>query len=199
MIGFAVTLLSWAGATIIPALIGLVLISAANRKVQSRYLIAFAIGIFFWFFVDTISGSAGLDVNSGFKGGSAQIEVVILFLTGVVAIFAVDRKRAILWPQSAIGKYGMAIPYIVAFAIGIHGLGEGIAFGGTANSTTSTSIIDTFGGWSPVFAYFLHKGLEPMIIGACYTAYFRAQNGGPNRTLRNILLLTGLFTATSLV
>src|SRR5205809_751312 len=128
MIGFAESFLTWLASTILPTFVGLSLITWASKRVPARYVVAFAFGILFWFFVDTISGSAVLDVNSGFGGGLAQVGVVLLFLIGVVFFFWVDRKRDILSPQSAIGKYGLTIPLLVAIALGIHGLVEGAAF-----------------------------------------------------------------------
>ena len=199
MIQFAVAFLAWAAATLIPAFIGLLLITLAGKRLQPRHLLAFALGIFFWFFVDTILGSATLQVNSGFGGGFAQFGVLLLFVLGVMLLFSVDRETDILSPQSAIGKYGMAIPFLVAIAVGLHGLGEGAAFGGTANATNGTSLLDTFGGLSAGVAYFLHKGLEPMMIGACYNVYFRTQNGGSKSLIRNVLLLTFVFAITSLI
>ncbi len=199
MLDFATAFLAWAGATLIPAFLGMLIITIAGKRLQPLYLVAFALGIFFWFFVDTISGSATLDVNTGFGGGVAQIGVVLLFIIGFVFMFSVDRKRDILSPQSAIGKYGMVIPFLVAVAVGLHGLGEGVAFGETANATTSTSLLDTFGGLTAGVAYFLHKGLEPMMIGACYNIYFRAEKVSSRRFLRSVLLLTFVFAVTSLV
>src|SRR5713101_2144272 len=106
MIGFAESILTWAASTLVPAFAGLLVITLVGKKIPVRYVVAFAFGILFWFFVDTISGSAVLDVNSGFTGGLAQAGVLVLFLVGVIFFFWVDRKRDILSPQSAIGKYG---------------------------------------------------------------------------------------------
>ncbi len=171
MIGFTESFLTWLAATIIPAFAGLLVITWAGKKIPTKYIAAFAFGIMFWFFVDTISGSAVLHVNSGFDGGIAQVAVVSLFIIGYLLFFWVDRKRDLLSPQSAIGIYGLTIPLIVAIAVGIHGLGEGTDFGYTAYATLSTSLLGAFGGVFAGVAYVLHKGLEPMMIGACYSVY----------------------------
>src|SRR5436309_8246972 len=171
MIGFAESFLTWLAATIIPAFAGLLVITWVSKKIPTKYIVAFAFGIMFWFFVDTISGSAVLHVNSGFDGGIAQVAVVSLFIIGYLLFFWVDRKRDLLSPQSAIGIYGLTIPLIVAIADGIHGLGEGTDFGYTAYATLSTSLLGAFGGVFAGVAYVLHKGLEPMMIGACYSVY----------------------------
>ncbi len=123
MIGFTESFLTWLAATIIPAFAGLLVITWAGKKIPTKYIAAFAFGIMFWFFVDTINGSAVLHVNSGFDGGIAQVAVVSLFIIGYLLFFWVDRKRDLLSPQSAIGIYGLTIPLIVAIAVGIHGLG----------------------------------------------------------------------------
>jgi len=174
MIGFAESFLAWTAATLIPPFVGLLLIIVASKFVEARYLTAFASGIFLWFFVDTISGSATLDVNSGFGGGLAQVTVVILFLAGVLFFFLVDRNRDIFSPESAIGKYGVIIPVLVAAAIGIHGLGEGWDYGRTAYTTSSTDLLDAFGGITAGVAYVLHKAFEPVMIGACYSFYTKS-------------------------
>ena len=197
MIGFAESLLTWLATTLLPAFAGLLVITWASKKIPAKYIAAFAFGILFWFFVDTISGSAVLGVNSGFGGGLSQAGLVVLFLIGVIFFFWVDRKRDILLPQSAIGKYGMTIPVLVAIALGIHGLGEGAAYGATAHSTSSTSIIDAFGGLTAGVAYVLHKGLEPMVIGACYSVYSKSEKGTVGGSLRRMFLLSIVFTIPS--
>jgi zinc transporter ZupT len=153
----------------------------------------------FWFFVDTITGAASLDVNSGFSGGVGQIAIVGLFVIGVLFFFLVDRNRNIFSPSLAIGKYGLAIPVLVAVALGVHGIGEGAAFGGTAALTTSTSLLDTFGGISGGVAYVLHKALEPMIIGACYRAYSIQHAKSAIGRVRDLAVLSAIFTIPSLI
>jgi zinc transporter ZupT len=199
MIGFAESFLTWLVSTILPTFVGLSVITWASKKVPPRYIVAFAFGILFWFFVDTISGSAVLDVNSGFGGGLAQVGVVLLFLIGVVFFFWVDRKRDILSPQSAIGKHGLTIPLLVAIALGIHGLGEGAAFGATAYSTSSTSLLNAFGGLTVGVAYILHKVLEPMMIGACYSVYTKSEGRNVGSSLRSVFLMSIVFVIPSLL
>ena len=198
MIGFGESFIAWTAATLLPALVGLLLITAASMWVQARYLCAFAFGIFLWFFVDTIGGSATLDVNSGFGGGWAQLTVVILFLLGVLVFFSFDQKRNIFSAESAVGKYGVIIPILVAAAVGIHGLGEGWDFGQTAFNTSSTNLLDAFGGLTAGVAYVLHKGLEPMMIGACYAFYARLAGRSSAKWIRDILLMSIVFVITSI-
>ena len=199
MIGFAEGFSVWTVSTLVPALLGLVATTLVGKRVAGAYISAFAFGIFLLFFVDTIGGAANLDVNSGFGGGLAQLGVVLFFLVGTLFFFWVDRGRTIFSPQISIGKYGMAIPLIVALAIGIHGLGEGAAFGGTAQSTTSTDLLEAFGGLSAGIAYVLHKGLEPMMIGACYSVYVKGQFKKARSWIKEVGLLGIIFTIPSLI
>jgi hypothetical protein len=199
MIGFVEGFLAWLATTAIPAFVGLLVIAWAGNAVKPKYLAAFALGIFLWFFVDTIQGSAVLDVNDGFTGGVAQIAVVALFIIGVLSVFWIDRSWGLFSPESTVGKVGFAIPLLVAAAVGIHGLGEGAAFGATAYTTTSTSLIDAFGGVSAGVAYLLHKGLEPMMVGACYCVYSKRMGASIIGQVRDVFLLSLAFVIPSLV
>ena len=199
MIGFVEGYLAWLVSTWIPAFVGLLVIVLAGRFVKTRYLAAFALGIFLWFFVDTIQGSALLDVNAGFTGGAGQIAAVALFMVGVLAVFWIDRRRGLFSPESIIRTVSIAIPLLVAGAIGIHGLGEGAAFGATAYSTSSTSLLDAFGGVSAGVAYLLHKSLEPMMAAACYCVYTNRTGFGIKGQLRDLFLLSLVFVLPSLI
>jgi hypothetical protein len=199
MLGFPDSFLPWTATTLIPAFIGLLIIVLAENFLKAKYLAAFAIGIFLWFFVDTIGGAASLDVNSGFNGGGGQIALSGLFAIGLLIMFTLDRNRNLLTPQLAIGKYGLTIPWLVAAAVGIHGLGEGAAFGGTASLTSSTSLLDAFGGYSGGVAYILHKALEPMMIGACYCVYAKDHAKSIVGRLKDLLVLCVTFVIPSLL
>src|SRR5437879_5989640 len=199
MIEFAVGFFAWLASTWIPAFVGLLVIVWASQIVKSRYLTAFPLGIFLWFFVDTIQGSALLDVNAGFTGGAAQVAAVGLFIVGVLSVFWIDRRRGLFSSESTTATVSVAIPLLVAGAIGIHGLGEGAAFGATAYTTSSSSLLDSFGGVSAGVAYFLHKGLEPMMAGACYVVYSKRTGSGVTSQLGDVLLLGVVFVLPSLV
>ncbi|OLD03318.1 MAG: hypothetical protein AUJ07_06570 [Crenarchaeota archaeon 13_1_40CM_3_53_5] len=179
MLGFADSFLPWTGATMIPAFFGLLLIVTAGRVLKPRYLAAFAIGIFLWFFVDTIQGSGTLDVAAGFAGGAGQAGIVGLFVIGVVLFFSLDHNRNIFAPGSAIGKYGMAIPLLVAAAL--------------------TTLPEAFGGLTGGVAYVLHKALEPMMIGACYCVYSPERTKNATGRLKDLALLSITFAIPSLV
>src|SRR2546428_6785365 len=101
MISFAESLYTWLASTLFPAFAGLLVITWASKKIPVRYIAAFAFGILFWFFVDTISGSAGLGGNSGFGGGLSPTGFVVLFLNCGVFFFLVHPQREVLLPESS--------------------------------------------------------------------------------------------------
>src|SRR2546426_5533016 len=92
MIGFVEGFLAWTASTWIPAFVGVLVIVEAGHRLRPKYLAAFALGIFLWFFVDTIQGSALLDVNAGFSGGAGQVAAGVLFIIGVLFVFLVDPR-----------------------------------------------------------------------------------------------------------
>jgi zinc transporter ZupT len=163
----------------------------------ARYSAAFALGIFFWFFVDTIQGSANLDVNAGFAGGVDQVAMVLLFVVGIWFFFLADRN--VLSQTAGVSEVSFAVPMLAALAVGIHGFGEGTAFGSTASFTSSTSLLDAFGGLSAGAAYALHKMFEPMMVGALYVAYSKDHPNGMSVRIREILTLALIFVIPSLV
>jgi zinc transporter ZupT len=200
LLNFAESMLAWVGATVFPVLAGLVLITVLSRVVSTRYLAAFASGIFLWFFVDTIAGSADLDVNAGFGGGVMQAGMVLLFVAGILLFLATDR-RLFLDGQLDMHK-GLLVSMLVALALGIHGFGEGTAFGSTAASTSSTSLWGpegAFGGIMAGAAYVMHKALEPMIVGAMYAVSLGDRGLKLTRCTRDIGTLALLFTLPSIV
>ena len=197
LLAFPDSFLAWFASTGIPAFLGLVIITGAGKFVRPKLLAAFAFGIFLWFFVDTISGSAILYVNLGFTGGLNQFAIFALFAIGVVLLFFADPK---MFSRDSAGEsLDFRIPLLVAIAVGVHGFGEGTAFGGIAATTSNTSLLDAFGGVSAGVAYALHKALEPMMIGACYVAYSQARSKEASRWLKDCLVLTVLFVTPSLV
>jgi hypothetical protein len=194
MIGFAESVLAWFGSTFVSVFLGLLICVILGRRVAKRYLAAFALGIFLWFFVDTMGGSANLDVNAGFAGGLVQVAIMSLFAFGVLCFFLLDGSAF----STGLVQNRVGIPLLVAVAVGIHGIGEGTAFAATAASTTSNSLLASFGGLAAGVAYALHKLLEPMMVGACYAAYSDDSNDALRR-LRDIILLALVFIAPSML
>jgi hypothetical protein len=197
MLPFLSSFIAISAAFIVPALAGLLIVAAAARVAKPAYISAFAIGIYFWFFADTLGGSASLEVNSGFSGGLPQLAVFALFVLGTLLVFLLDRNAFSSGLQS--DSLGFAIPLLVAFAVGVHGLGEGAAFSSTAAVTPSSNILDAFGGLTSAAAFILHKTLEPMMVGAAYWVYAKDHAKGTRGLARDMLLLALVFVIPGLV
>jgi len=196
MLSFLTSFLAIAVAFLVPAFIGLALVAAAARVAKPAYLAAFAIGIYFWFFTDTIGDAANLDVSAGFSGGLYQLTIFALFAIGVLLVFSLDRDAFTSGAETA--KVGFVVPVLVAFAVGFHGLGEGAAFGATAASTSGQNLLDAFGGSATAAAFVLHKTLEPMMVGAAYWVYARDHPKGASGLVNDMVLLTLVFSIPGL-
>lgn len=200
MISFSISFLGILLGTSIPAYAGL-LAAVAIGGSRPRYLAAFSIGIFLWFFSDTIGGSSYLGVNSGLSGGPGHLALVALFALGLIAFFLAGGQTTKPSYGDDDSAHLLIIPVLVAIALSIHGLGEGLGFGDLASSTSSTSLIQAFGGYGPAASYILHKFLEPTIIGACYAA-FSLRLGIDRRrfaNLKSILMIGTLFILPTLI
>jgi hypothetical protein len=197
LIGFAETFGAILATFLIPTFIGLATISLAAKYLRPIYLAAFAIGIYFWFFSDTIGDASLLGVSEGFTGGFWQFALWLVFVIGVVVLFSIDNK---MFAEGSAGiSFGFAIPLLVAIAVGMHGFGEGAAVGATAATTSSSSLIDAFGGISAGTAFVLHKGLEPMIVGAAYWIYARDHAKDVLGRFEDIVILTLAFTLPGII
>ncbi len=194
MLPFLESFGTWTLATLLPALAGLSLMILIGGLTSVRYCAAFAFGIFLWFFVDTLQGSSDLLANSGFSGGVNQVAIVILFAAGALLFFWADGRFSSPTDMPA----ALVVPLLVALALGIHGLGEGSAFGSTAAQTSSSSLLGAFGGVTAGIAYALHKLLEPMMVGAVYLTGFANGQRGRGRSIEDVILLALVFTLPSL-
>ncbi len=197
MIGFAETFGAVLATFLIPTFIGLAIISAAARYLSAKYLAAFAIGLYLWFFSDTIGDASLLGVSEGFTGGGWHVALWVAFAVGVVLLFSLDTK---MFTEGAPGvSFGFAIPLLVAVAVGMHGFGEGASVGATAATTSSTNLIDAFGGFSAGAAFVLHKGLEPMMVGAAYWIYAKDHAMDMTGRVKDLVVLTLAFTLPGIV
>jgi len=197
MLGFAETFGATLGAFLVPTFLGLVMVFAAARYVRPRYLAAFAVGLYLWFFTDTIGDASLLGVSEGFTGGVWHVALWVVFLVGLLAFFSVDSK---MFAEGSPGEsLGFAIPLLVALAVGIHGFGEGAAVGATAATSPSTSLLDAFGGLSAAVSFLFHKGLEPIMVGAAYWAYAKDHARDTAGRLKDISILTLVFTLPGIV
>lgn len=223
LLGYVLTVGGIAAATLVPVYIALYLYPNL-KTVPSRYLAALALGLIFWFWTDTIGDATYLDVNSAafpFSsfGGLYHFLVIVAFLLGISALaifdyFAVRSPRyyegRIFGPPGAsstssgvASSYGVGamifIPVAVAAVMGIHGLGEGWDFGGTASGvSSSTDIVSAFGGYSPVASYPIHKFLEASIVAIVYTLYVQ-RSGFAKKSKWHIPVLGLLFGLTSVI
>jgi zinc transporter ZupT len=189
--------LTIAAAFAIPTIVSLTIVRGAAKLVSPRYIAGFALGIYFWFFSDTLGDSAYLGLNSGFAGGIPQALLILLYLAGIMFVFTVDGKSFIVHGDGDSPNF--IVPILVAIAIGIHGLGEGAAFSTIAASTPSQDFLSAFGGLSPAIAFVLHKALEPVMVGAAYVAYARAHATSPRGALRDLVVLSLVFILPGLV
>jgi hypothetical protein len=197
MLGFAETLGGTLAAFLVPAFIGLSAISAVGRYVSPRYLAAFAIGLYLWFFSDAIGDASLLGVSEGFTGGAFHFALWLAFVIGVLVFFSIDSK--LFAEGSAGGSLGFAIPLLVAVAVGVHGFGEGATVGATAATFPGKSLLDAFGGLSAMASFLLHKTLEPMIVGAAYWAYARDHAWDTGGRMKDIAVLTLAFTLPGII
>jgi zinc transporter ZupT len=197
MIGFAETFGAILGSFLLPAFIALLIMSAAARYLRPMYLAAFAIGLYFWFFSDTIGDASLLGVSEGFTGGIWHVALWACFAVGLLLLVSLDKST--FAEGSAGERLGFAIPVLVAIAVGIHGFGEGAAIGATAATTSSANLLDAFGGLSAAVAFVLHKGLEPMMVGAAYWVYAKDHARDMNGRLKDFLVLTLAFTLPGII
>lgn len=197
MLGFAETFGATIASFILPAAAGLLIISVAARFLTPKYLAAFAIGLYFWFFSDTIGDANLLGANEGFTGGVFHLALWVAFGVGLVLMFSLDREMFTPGPEGM--KFGFAIPLLVAVAVGIHGFGEGAALSATAVSTPSTNLVDAFGGATAGAAFVLHKALEPMMVGAAYWVYAKDHAKDMSGRMKDIVILTLAFTLPGIV
>ncbi len=197
MLGFAVTFGATLTAFLVPTFVSLLIVSAAARYASPRYLAAFAIGIYLWFFVDTIGDSSFLGVSQGFGGGISQLALWVAFAVGTLLVFSLDGN---MFAEGRAGEsFGFAIPLLVAVAVGLHGLGEGAAVGATAATTPITNLIDAFGGLSAAASFISHKGLEPVMVGAAYWVYARDHARDSAGRLKDVLVLTLAFALPGII
>ncbi len=169
MLPFGATVLEFSIATFFSAFIGIALIIAASKFVRARYIAAFAFGVYLWFFTDTIGDANYLNVNAGPVFSSYTFCLVVLFLVGLVAFFAVDGRLFAVGEETA--RYGMIVAVLAALAVGVHGFGEGADIGYTSSQTSIGSFLASFGGVDAGISWVIHKMCEPTIAAACYAAY----------------------------
>jgi hypothetical protein len=188
---FGAAVLEFATVTFVSAFVGISLVVSASRFIGKRYIAAFAFGVYLWYFTDTLAGANYLDVNQGPVFSVELVSLVALFAIGVIGFFALDGRVFAIGEETA--KYGMMVAALVAFALGVHGFGEGADFGYSAAQTPSTTLLEAFGGLAPGVSWILHKMLEPSIAAACYVAFAAVGARKTKDKLVNSLTLATVF------
>jgi hypothetical protein len=197
MIGFAETFAAISAAILLPAIIGILIMWLASRFMDSRYLAAFGVGVFLWFFLDTANDSGQIDVSAGLTGGAQQIALYGLFAVGFLLIVSLD--RSVFSGEPVASRASLTIPLLAALAVGVHGFGEAAAYATTASATSSGSLLDAFGGAAAAVAFLLHKTLEPMMVGACYFVYSKAHAVSPAGRLKDAATLAAVFSLPGII
>lgn len=202
MILFPVAIVGILLGTLLPAYVGLFAAVIIGGK-RPQYLAALSIGIFLWFFSDTIGDSSYLGVNEGLAGGLSHLALVVLFALGLFMFLGIEtRIVSHSWKSSAPTYPSFAVTLIVAVAFSVHGLAEGMGLGSLATSSTGTSLFDALGGLSPAVSYSLHKALEALMLGATYVAFalMLGLSGEKRRNQLNDLVIAGaIFAIPSLI
>ena len=197
MLPFGVTAVEFAVVTFLSAFIGILVVILASGFVRVRYLAAFALGVYLWYFTDTLGGANYLDVDGGFAYSSYLASLVLLFVVGLLVFFSLDRK---LFDQAGKAAYGaLAIGALAALAMGLHGMAEGVDFGITAAQTPSNSLLDAFGGLAPAASWVLHKMLEPTVAGVAFVTIAGTGTGRPLGKVVDALVVAVVFTAPAVV
>jgi hypothetical protein len=166
---FGITALEFAVVTYISAFVGMAIVVGTSTVVKTRFLAAFAFGVYLWYFTDTLGSANYLGVNGGPVFSVELVLLVALFAVGLVSFFALDGRVFTAGEEPA--KYGVMVAALVALALGLHGAGEGADFGYTAAQTPSSLLLGAFGGVAEGASWVLHKMLEPTMVAVCYVAF----------------------------
>lgn len=169
----------------------------ASKYAKAKFLSAFALGVYLWYFTDTLGGANYLDVNGGLVLSGSLLLAVALFAIGLLTFFALDGRIFTAEVDSA--KYGMIIAAMAALALGLHGAGEGADFGYIAATTPSSLLLGAFGGTAEAASWVLHKMLEPTMVAACYVAFADVKVKSGNEKLVDAFSLAAVFVIPAIV
>jgi hypothetical protein len=192
MIPFVVSFVEFVLATFIPLYLGMLLAGAVRTAhIESRYLSAFALGLLFWFFLDTLNDAIQLGVNDGYDFNLQHSGLLLMFIVGFLAIalpagFGLTKRSHTIQSAKA-GRFLTAL--LVAIGMGFHGIGEGVQFGGLAAGTTATTILDAIGGVGGGVAYVLHKLLEASLVMIVFVALMEGERFSLRSEGKRIALL----------
>ena len=197
MLPFGITALEFALVTFISAFVGIASVIGSSKYVGTRFLAAFAFGVYLWYFTDTLGDANYLNVNQGFVLSAELISLVALFAIGMFVFFAMDGRIFVVGEETA--RYGMVVALLAALALGLHGFGEGADFGYSASVTPSNNLLDAFGGLAPAASWVLHKMLEPAIAAVCYVAFAGVAAKKSKDKIIDALTLAAVFVIPSIL
>jgi hypothetical protein len=202
MIDFLTSFTEFVVATFFPLYFGMMLIATLGWKlhVACRYLSAFAVGLLFWFFLDTLNDAIQLGVNEGYTFGFEHTALVLLFVAGFLSLAlssGIQRRRGMIGGVSQ--STALAIGILVALGMGFHGFGEGLEFGGTSAGTTALNVLDAIGGYSGGLAYVLHKFLEATIVMSLFVCMIAGEKTDLRKQVWHVLILGLTFGLPSLL
>jgi ZIP family zinc transporter len=193
MIDFASSFAQFILATFIPLYSGMLFVILLRRlDVDIRILSAFALGLLFWFFLDTSNDAIQLGVNEGYSFGFHHAALLLLFVVSFLTLalfggFAVLVRAGTKHARSST----LLVALLVALGMGFHGIGEGLGFGATAAGTSASSVLDAIGGYGGGIAYVLHKFLEASIVMIVFVA-LTGNVGMPIRRKLSQIAVVGL-------
>jgi hypothetical protein len=192
MIPFILSFVEFVLATFIPLYLGMFLAGGVRTAgIESRYLSAFALGLLFWFFLDTLNDAIQLGVNDGYDFNPQHTGLFLIFILGFLAIALPAgiglSKRTHTNQSSVAGPFLAAL--LIAIGMGFHGIGEGLEFGGLSAGTTATTILDAIGGIGGGIAYVLHKFLEASLVMIIFIALVEGERFSLRGEWKRVALL----------
>ena len=194
---FGATAVEFGSVTFISAFMGISLVIGASRFLKARLLGAFAVGVYLWYFTDTLGDAIFLGVNDGFVLSSEMVSLVLLFVVGLIVFFALDRRT--FTTDGPAGYSALVVGALAALALGLHGFGEGADFGYTAAQTPSNSLFDAFGGLAPSASWVVHKMLEPTIAAVGYVSLVGPGTKRASDKVVDALVLATVFVVPAVI
>jgi hypothetical protein len=170
-----------------------------GARFDSRYLSAFALGLLFWFFLDTLNDAVQLGVNDGYDFNFQHTSLLLMFVLGFLVI-ALPAGMGIsntshMNQSKTNGRFLAAL--LVAVGMGFHALGEGVEFGALSAGTSATTILDAIGGVGGGIAYGLHKFLEAFLVMVVFIAIMEQGRSVLQREWKQVGLLGVAFGVPS--
>jgi hypothetical protein len=195
VIDFPTSFTQFVIATFVPLYFGMLLIAVLRWKLHftTRYLSAFAIGLLFWFFLDTINDAIQLGVNEGYSFGFEHTALILLFVIGFLSLVLLSGTPMRRGMMGASQSTALTTGILVALGMGFHGIGEGLEFGGTSAGTPALTVLDAIGGYSGGLAYVLHKFLEATIVMTVFVCLIASEKVDLRKQVSHILTLGLLF------